>query len=157
LTKIWLFCCTFVGGFCFSTLKPKIDNQILKRISQLLVIAFLAQMACHPALPDEIPLPTKICVRTQHHTLLIPNATIYMKYNSDTFPGYDKPPSFYDASFKTGSDARGCIEPVPEGHHWLVAFGHDSLYYPHDVRGSMKAIIELSNKPVLDTILYISE
>jgi hypothetical protein len=131
--------------------------QILKKISLLLTIAFLTQMACRPALPDEIPLPTKVCVRTQHHTLPIPHATIYVKYNSDTFPGYDKPPSFYDASFKTGADARGCIAPMPEGRHWLVAFGYDSLYYPHDVRGSMKAEISLAYKPVLDTILYISE
>ncbi len=114
-------------------------------------------MACRPALPDEIPLPTKICVKVQHHTLPIPQTTVYVKYNTDTFPGYDKPPAFYDASFRTGPDARGCIESVPEGSHWLVAFGYDSLYYPNDVRGSMRAVISLSYKPVLDTILYVSE
>lgn len=129
----------------------------MKRISPLLAIFMVAQMACRPALPDEIPLPTKICVRTQHHTLPIPDATIYLKYNTDSFPGYDKPPSFFDASFKTGADARGCIEPVPEGRHWLVAIGYDSLYFPHDVRGSIMVEISLTYKPVLDTILYISE
>lgn len=114
-------------------------------------------MACRPALPEEIPLPTEICVRTQHHTLPIPNTTVYIKYNTDSFPGYDKPASFFDASFKTGSDGKGCKASIPEGNHWLIAIGYDSLYYPHDVRGSMRAYISLSDQPVLDTILYVSE
>jgi len=129
----------------------------MKRISLVLVLAIVAQMACRPALPDEIPLPTKICVRTQHHTWPIPQAMVYLKYNTDTFPGYDKPPSYFDASFKTGANAHGCIEPVPEGRHWLIAYGYDSLYFPHDVYGSMRIEISLSSKPVLDTILYVSE
>lgn len=129
----------------------------IKLLLSAVFCAILAQEACRPALPEEIPLPTKICIRAQHHTLPIPKTTVYVKYNTDTFPGYDKPPSYYDASFKTGPDAHGCIESVPEGHHWLVAFGYDSLYFPHDVRGSLKAVISLSEKPVLDTILYVSE
>ena len=129
----------------------------LKRVSFIISMAYLVQMACRPALPDEIPLPTKICVRTQHHSLPIPKATVFVKYHTETFPGYDKPMSYYDASFTTDADARGCIESVPEGHHWLVAVGYDSLYFPHDVRGSMKAVISLGSKPVLDTILYVSE
>ena len=102
-------------------------------------------------------VPTKICVTTQHHGFHIPNATVYVKYFSDTFPGYDKPPGFYDAVFTTGPDARGCFAPVPEGVHWLVAFGYDSLHYPHDVVGSLRADISLENRPVLDTVLYVSE
>ncbi len=140
-----------------NSVQHSIQHQTLKKISFLLVIAFLAQQACRPALPDEVPWPTKICVRVQHHTLPIPQTTVYVKYHTDTFPGYDKPPSYYDASFKTGLDARGCLESVPEGSHWLVAIGYDSLYYPHDVRGSMRAVISLEYKPVLDTILYVSE
>lgn len=102
-------------------------------------------------------MPTKICVRTLHHTVPIPNAIVYLKYNVDTFPGYYQPPSYYDASFRTGSDARGCLAPVPEGRHWIMAFGYDSLYFPHYVYGSLRAEISLRYKPVLDTILYISE
>lgn len=131
--------------------------QYIKNAVFALIIMVLAQQACRPALPEEIPLPTKICVKVQHHTLPIPKTTVYVKYNTDTFPGYDKPPAYFDASFKVGPDAHGCIESVPEGHHWLVAFGYDSIYYPHDVRGSMRAFISLSEKPVLDTILYVSE
>lgn len=130
---------------------------MVKKILIFLSLAWLLQPACRPALPDEVPWPTKICVRVQHHTLPIPQTTVYVKYHSDTFPGYDKPASFYDRSFQTGPDARGCLESLPEGTHWLVAFGYDSLYFPHDVRGNMKAVISLDYKPVLDTILYVSE
>lgn len=121
------------------------------------VFVALGVLAACAKLPEEIPLPTKICVRTQHHFQPIPHATVYLKYNTDSFPGYDQPTSYFDASFKTGADGRGCIQSVPEGRHWLVAFGYDSLYFPHFVYGSMRAEISISHKPVLDTILYISE
>lgn len=113
--------------------------------------------ACRPAEPEYFPLPTRICVRTQHHHQPIPNATIYVKYNTDTFPGYDKPPAYFDKQFTTGTDARGCLEPVPEGRHWLIGFGYDSLYYPHQVFGSMQIEIALGSKEKVDTIFYVSE
>lgn len=96
-------------------------------------------------------------MRTQHHNAPIPQATVYVKYNTDSFPGYHQPPSYFDASFTTGANARGCIEPVPEGRHWLVAYGYDTLHFPHFVYGSLWAEISLAAKPVLDTVMYVSE
>ena len=122
-----------------------------------LLLVILTMVACRPDGPEEIPLPTKICVKTSHHGQPIPNARVYVKYNADSFPGYDQPPSYFDASFNTGADAHGCLEPVPEGRHWLIAFGHDSLHYPHFVYGSMLAEISVAYKPVLDTVFYVSE
>ena len=119
-------------------------------------VAVFILAACTP-LPEELPLPTEICVKVQHHHQPIPDARVYLKYNTDTFPGYDRPASYYDAVFTTGADARGCIPSVPEGRHWLVAFGYDSLYYPHDVFGSMRLDISLSERPKVDTLLYVSE
>jgi hypothetical protein len=113
--------------------------------------------ACRPPASEEIPIPTKICIHTQHHFQPIPNATVYIKYNTTVFPGYDKPASFYDASFSTGSNDHGCIESVPEGTHWLVSFGYDSLYYPHQVKGSLPVKVSLSGHATVDTVLYISE
>lgn len=127
------------------------------RAVTLMIISVLLQSGCRPAAPEEIPLPTKICVKTSHHGQPIPAAAVYVKFNADTFPGYENPPSYFDAVFFTGTDARGCIEPVPEGRHWLIAFGYDSLHYPHVVYGSLFADISLSGRPVLDTILYVSE
>jgi hypothetical protein len=118
---------------------------------------FLLLWGCYRQQPDEIPLPTRLCVKTQHHHQPIPGATVYVKYNTEAFPGYDRPASYFDAQFKTGANARGCLEPLPEGTHWIVAFGYDSLYFPHDVFGSMKVHISLKDQPKVDTLLYVSE
>jgi hypothetical protein len=125
------------------------------RISVFALFLLLAA-ACTP-LPEEVPLPTEICVMVKHHHQPIPNATVYIKYNADSFPGYDKPASYYDASFKTGAGAHGCRSAIPEGRHWLVAFGYDSLYFPHDVYGSIMVDISLDKHPKADTLLYVSE
>jgi hypothetical protein len=128
----------------------------MRKVVPLVLATALAWAACEP-LPDTVPLPTKICVRTSHHGQPIPQATVFIKYHVDSFPGYDQPASFFDATFKTGADARGCFAPVPEGRHWIIAFGYDSLHYPHHVYGSLKTEISLHHRPVLDTILYVSE
>ncbi len=122
------------------------------------VLAFaIFQTTCTPPEEETFALPTKICVRTQHHHQPIPDAMVFVKFNADSFPGYDAPPSFFDKSFKMGKNAEGCLAAVPEGKHWLVAFGYDSLYFPHDVRGSVQVEISLSGKATVDTLLYISE
>jgi len=130
----------------------------MKKYKPIASIAFLFLLgACSATDPELAPLPTEICVQTQHHHQLIPGAVVYVKYNADSFPGYDKPASYYDDVFYTGQNARGCIAPVPEGRHWLVSFGYDSLYFPHEVWGSLRLDISLTNRPKVDTVLYISE
>lgn len=121
----------------------------------LLITITLGFIACRPEGPETVPLPTKICIKTTHHNYPLAGSTVYLKYFTDTFPGYDKTADFYDASFKTGADARGCIESVPEGKHWIVAFGYDSLHFPHEAFGSLPVEISLTYKPVLDTALYL--
>ena len=121
----------------------------------LLFFLSLGLFSCRPDAPDTLPLPTKICIKTTHHNFPLVGSKVYLKYFADSFPGYDAPLSFYDASFTTGADARGCIESVPEGRHWIVAFGYDSLHYPHEAFGSLPVEISLTYKPVLDTTLYL--
>lgn len=126
--------------------------------NSLFVFSFIVSFIhCYQKPPEEIPLPTRLCVKTQHHHQPIPKATVYVKYNTDTFPGYDKTAAYFDAQFTTAQNAQGCMEPLPEGVHWLVAFGYDSLYFPHHVFGSMKIRISLKDQPNIDTILYVSE
>lgn len=121
-----------------------------------LFLATQSWQACRPA-PDTFDLPTKICVTTSHHGYPIPQATVYVKFNADSFPGYDKPPGYFDTHFKTGADARGCLAAVPEGRHWLVAFGYDSIHFPHNVFGSLPVTISLTGRAEIDTMLYVSE
>jgi hypothetical protein len=126
-------------------------------IFALFLVGLLHTPGCRPAEPESIPLPTRIYIHTQHHQQPIPHATIFVKYNTDSFPGYDKPTSYFDKQFTTGADGRGCLEPVPEGRHWLIGFGYDSLYFPHDVFGSMQLEIALGASEKVDTIFYVSE
>ncbi|MBX2890905.1 MAG: hypothetical protein KF734_08270 [Saprospiraceae bacterium] len=121
----------------------------------ILILTLLVLFACRSEGPDTIPLPTKICIKTTHHDYPLTGSFVYLKYFTDTFPGYDKKPSYFDAFFVTGADARGCIESVPEGRHWLVAFGYDSLHYPHEAFGSLPVEISLDHRPVIDTMLYL--
>lgn len=127
------------------------------KFASFVLLALVALFGCRPAPPETLPLPTEICVTTQHHGWPIPDATIYVKYNADSFPGYLQSPAYFDAIFKTGPDARGCLAPVPEGRHWLVALGYDSLHYPHEVMGNMPVTISLDGIAKFDTILYVSE
>ncbi len=113
--------------------------------------------ACRPAAPEFISIPSEICLTTTHHGQLIPDATLYIKYNADTFPGYNNPPSYFDASFRTGKNAKGCIQSIPEGRHWIIGFGYDSLHYPHEVFGSLPVTISLDGRAKIDTLFYVSE
>ncbi|MBK8966545.1 MAG: hypothetical protein IPM36_07650 [Lewinellaceae bacterium] len=129
----------------------------MKPIFYLPALLFFFLISCRPAPPESLPLPTEICVTTVHHSWPIPEATVYVKYNADSFPGYKQPDAYFDAIFKTGKDGRGCLAPVPEGRHWLVALGYDSLYYPHDVMGNMPVTISLDGIAKFDSIIYVSE
>ncbi len=145
---------------CFSVIITYLNlltAPAMKIVLIVLAISVLSLISCRPSAPEEIPLPTKICVLTSHHGQPIPRAKVWLKYGAETFPGYDQPNSYFDAVFETGADARGCIASVPAGKHWLIAFGYDSLHYPNHVYGSMLVEISLQNKPVMDTILYVSE
>jgi hypothetical protein len=126
-------------------------------VSVVLLTASALSVSCYREDLLLAALPTEICVKTVHHMQPVPDAVVYVKYNADTFPGYDKPAHFFDAVFYTGKNARGCLKSVPEGRHWLVAFGYDSLYYPHDVWGSLRVDISLEYRPGIDTLLYVSE
>ena len=134
---------------------------VLMRVSTfafvLVLSGLLTAPSCRPSASESIPLPTQICVRTQHHHQPIPQATVFIKFNADSFPGYDKPASYFDKQVITDADAKACLAPVPEGRHWLVCFGYDSLYFPHDVFGSMQIEIVLGSREKVDTVFYVSE
>lgn len=130
----------------------------MRNLAASLFFLLLVLFACAPAGPEFVPLPTSVCVQTVHHSWPVPKSTVYVKYNTDEFPGYEKPPSFYDTSFHTDNIGRGCLAPLPEGRHWLVAYGFDSLVPPfYPVFGSLKIEITLGARAKLDTILYVTE
>ncbi len=107
---------------------------------------------------NTIPLPTSICVQTKHHDIAQPNMTVFLKYNSDTFPGYTQPASFYDTMLTTDQNGRACVSPVPVGRHWIIALGvdeHAQQVLP--IYGRLPVLIDLERKPKVDTIIYVYE
>jgi hypothetical protein len=124
--------------------------------SRLFFLLAICVLGC-TRLPDTIALPTQVCARVQHHSAPVPHTKIFVKYNTDTFPGYAQAPSYYDMTIMADQNAQFCIESLPEGTHWLVGVGYDSLYFPHHVIGSLRVKIDLRTHPKLDTILYVSE
>jgi len=60
----------------------------------LFVLSAVLWATCRPAAPENIPLPTEICVKTTHHNFPIPDAVVYVKFNADSFPGYEQSPGY---------------------------------------------------------------
>ena len=141
--------------------KKRFKNLNMRTIYCLIVfllMVILAISACRPSEEPTIPLPTSICIQTQHHEVPKPAINILIKYNSDTFPGYDQPVSFYDTLLVTDSNGRICVSPVPVGKHWIVALGFDEhAQQVLPVFGRLPVYIDLQNKPKVDTILYLYE
>jgi hypothetical protein len=147
----------------------KYENRIMKEFiketsfmrvrATLLIVCVL--YSCHPSgqdQPIEIPIPTRLCIRTQHHDVLIPNANIFIRYNTDIYPGYEQPATYFDTTFQTNASANACLPAIPVGKHWLIAYGADMIGgQAIPVFGSMRLEIDLTGKAIIDTILYVSE
>jgi hypothetical protein len=133
--------------------------RILTSINGLVIGILLTLLwGCRPAGDGTIvDLPTRLCVRTQHHGVPLQDIALKIRYQVDTFPGYRHPDEWFDTIIVTGTNARACLEPLPEGRHWIVAQGVDDTAYPIEVFGNLPFEISLTRKPVLDTILYVSE
>lgn len=60
----------------------------------------------------------------KHHALLIPDATVYIKYGAIEFPGNDV--SQYDASYTTDATAHYEFNDLQKGNYYLYGVGYDS-------------------------------
>ena len=60
----------------------------------------------------------------RHHETLIPNSTVYIKYNATEFPGTDI--GKYDASVTTGADAQYQFKDLRKGDYYLYGVGYDN-------------------------------
>ncbi len=116
--------------------------------SLLLLLTF--SLACNKG----EALRTHLCFTTQHHEKVIPDITIYIRYNSDVFPGFD-PPKNFDTFVVSDSKGRVCIQDFPLGNHWFVGFGYDPEIR-EQVYGAMDIRFDLRNLKV-DTVLYVGE
>jgi len=63
----------------------------------------------------------------KHHAKLIPNATVYIKFNTSEFPGKDV--TLYDDKFVADADAKYSFKCY-KGEYYLYAVGFDSAEPP---------------------------
>lgn len=60
----------------------------------------------------------------KHHSKIIPNAEVYIKYGATEFPGSNT--ADYDASVTTSSDAKYEFKELKKGDYYLFAKGFDA-------------------------------
>lgn len=65
-----------------------------------------------------------ITMTVKHHDLIIPDATIYIKYDAKEFPGEDV--SKYDNSVKADGNGYAKFEGLLKGDYYLYGVGYDS-------------------------------
>jgi hypothetical protein len=127
-------------------------------LKRSILLFFCCWVACNPREGEILlPLPSEVCIQTVHHSVVIPDALVYVKFNTTEYPGLAQPDTFFDTIMSTGADGRLCWKPVPLGKHWLVAKGLDeSGSFALPVFGA--AQIELTSQRLqIDTILYVTE
>ena len=97
---------------------------------------------------------TSIDFVTQHHSEIIPNIEIYVKYFTEDFPGFEDLET-YDTMIVSNAAGRASFKNFPLGHHWFVGFGFDEKIQ-EQVYGALDITFNLRNLQV-DTILYVGE
>jgi hypothetical protein len=115
-------------------------------------------LACNRRAEELIlPLPTQICLQTVHHTIAIPDALVYVKFNTTEYPGLGQDDAFFDTILNTDAAGRVCWNPVPLGKHWIVAKGLDETgSFALPVFGAIQ--VELTNQRLkIDTTLFVTE
>lgn len=88
-----------------------------------------------------------------HHGKAIPNAVVYIKYNTTEFPGSE--PSSYDTSVDADSFGNYTIK-FYKGSYYIYAVGLDmGIPYPYKVSGGLS--VSLRNKEHLSKDIAVTE
>ena len=101
-----------------------------------------------------IPSNTRLCLTMKHHADIVEDTEVYLKLNSDEFPGYSG--FAYDTLIMESPNAgQVCIEGLVYGNYWAMAKGFDADW-GDDVQGAI--FFELTQfAGNLDTILVVNE
>ena len=124
----------------------------------LSIVLFGLPFGCRPE-PDPLVLqiPTSLHLQMMHHAVPLPDVNVFLKYNCDTFPGYEQQTAYYDTVLVSDANGDISVSPVPPGHHWVVALGASEHGIPLPVFGRMPIYIDLENRIKVDTMLYMYE
>jgi hypothetical protein len=127
----------------------------MTRIFFAFLIGFLFTTSCKK---KNIIDSREVIVRIQYDQTLIPNATVYMKFNDCNFPGYDLNKLEIFDDYTLVEVGQKSLFFLPSGTHWLVVHGRNEELEPNGkpVRGSIRInLTETTN--FLDTIIYVQE
>ncbi len=96
---------------------------------------------------------SKVSGTVRHHSKIIPDAIIYIKYKSQEFPGTDV--SVYDTKVTADSEGRFEIN-FYKGQYYLFAVGKDyGIPAPYNVIGGLGINLRTNENKELD--LYVTE
>ena len=84
------------------------------------VVTILATTSCHK---EGTGGKSSVSGNVKHHTKLIPNAIVYIKYGATEFPGTDV--SNYDASITSDTNAHYEFKDLRKGDYYLYGVGWD--------------------------------
>lgn len=101
-------------------LHTNINNNNMKTIKVILVLAVMAFVSC-----KKEGLGGKASVKgyVKHHSVLIPNATVYIKYGTKDSPGSDV--SAYDSNVSADANGYYEIKDLQKGDYYLYGVGYD--------------------------------
>ncbi|MFL5752695.1 MAG: hypothetical protein ACJ76F_04755 [Bacteroidia bacterium] len=93
---------------------------VLKKISLLLILS-ICVLSCKKEGPGG---KAKVIGVVAHHGVVVPGATVYIKYGATDFPGNDI--SVYERSYTVDQNGNYAIGSLVKGNYYLYAVGYDT-------------------------------
>lgn len=88
-----------------------------------------------------------------HHTKIIANASVFIKYNATEFPGNDT--NIYDSKVRADKDGKFNFK-VYKGKYYIYAFGYDyAIAAPYHVVGGVP--VKLRDKEKVNITVPVTE
>lgn len=120
----------------------------------LFVFSILFFSSCEKTSGRLIPANTRLCLTMKHHADVVEDTEVYLKLNSEDFPGYNG--FTYDTLImEAPNDGQICIEGLVYGTYWAMAKGFDADW-GGDVQGAIFFRLTQFDGD-LDTVLVVNE
>ncbi len=89
-----------------------------------------------------------IIATVKHHGLVIPNATVYIKYNATEFPGENT--SVYDDYKTAGKDGKVKFEGLKRGDYYFHGIGFDTSINQTVIGGVPVQLLQKAGEKLID-------
>lgn len=89
-----------------------------------------------------------VIATVKHHGLIIPNATVYIKYNATEFPGEN--PNLYDDYKTAGKDGKVKFEGLKRGDYYFFGKGFDTTINQIVIGGIPVQLLQKAGEKLID-------